>query len=504
MVFIELECTRSQQTAKDAQNLVEYGAKQKDADNLVKYGAGKTKHAPASEGHSFFICANEIESIPVEMGELATGADWHDAITELQSSYRHNPHVKHPFRHFVISIDEGERLTDKQWRKTVRKTMNRLGYKNARYIAFRHADTDSQHVHITVSTQDLETNKVISNWMSVETAQEIMREQEKEYGLRQLENSASVLAKGEAVVSDKYSHSVKLMVRRLVESSIKELPMLAQARANNIDKLTGNKEKDEHTTKANLPLYQIALLRNGVEIILKEDRNNEKFIGIVYKYNDFIIPASKLRSGNKFTLGGLIKSGVLASDANMISSYDESQIENFDIKEIFESQKDFAERRFQTARKDAEAHADKVKKQAEEWDKHKFNCFIISCRKQHQKAMEDAIDFWLYHGKRINKRDKAFVHAIYEQERGIYSASKTLSKFFYHLLLILFELSKREHWELKVTPVATHEDQELAIEQTIENIEKMYKNEGIFADNKKQNRRRNIKKKPEDIVENTY
>lgn len=501
MIFTELECTRSQQTARDAQNLVEYGAKQKDADNLVKYGAGKTKHAPASEGHSFFICANEIESIPVEMGELATGADWHDAITELQSSYKHNPTVKHPFRHFVISIDEGERLTNKQWRKTVRKTMNRLGYKNARYIAFRHEDTDSQHVHITVSTQDLETNKVISNWMSVETAQEVMREQEKEFGLRQLENSASVLAKGEAVTSDKHSHSVKLMMRRLVESSIKELPALVQARANNLTKLGVN---DEHTSKASLALYQIALLRNGVEIILKEDRNNEKFIGLVYKYNDFIIPASKLRSGNKFTLGGLVKSGVLASDANMISSYDESQVENYDLREIFESQKDFAERRFQTVRRDAEAHADKVKKQAEEWDKHMFNCFIISCRKQYQKEIEDAIDFWLYHGKRINKRDKAFVHAIYEQERGIYSASKTLSKFFYHLLLILFELSKREHWELKVTPVATHEDQELAIEQTIENIEKMYKNEGIFADNKKQNRELNTRKKSKDIAENTY
>ncbi|EPM4283871.1 relaxase/mobilization nuclease domain-containing protein [Vibrio sp. 1403] len=501
MIFTELECTRSQQTARDAQNLVEYGAKQKDADNLVKYGAGKTKHAQASEGHSFFICANEIDSIPVEMGELATGADWHDAITELQSSYKHNPHVKHPFRHFVISIDERERLTDKQWRKTVRKTMNRLGYKNARYIAFRHEDTDSQHVHITVSTQDLETNKVISNWMSVEAAQEIMREQEKEYGLRQLENSASVLAKGEAVTSDKYSHSVKLMMRRLVESSIKELPMLVQARANNLTKLGVN---DEHTSKASLDLYQIALLRNGVEIILKEDRNNEKFIGLVYKYNDFIIPASKLRSGNKFTLGGLIKSGILTSDANIISSYDESQIENYDLREMFESQKDFAEQRFETVRKDAEAHADKVKKQAEEWDKHMLNCFIISCRKQYQREVEDAIAFWLYHGKRINKRDKAFVHAIYEQEKGIYSASKTLSKFFYHLLLILFELNKKNHWELKITPVTKHEDQELAINQAIENIEKAYENEGIFADNKKQNRRRNIRNKSKDIAENTY
>ncbi|TOL29615.1 relaxase/mobilization nuclease domain-containing protein [Vibrio parahaemolyticus] len=501
MIFTELECTRSQQTAKDAQNLVEYGAKQKDADNLVKYGAGKTKHAPVSQGHSFFICANEIESIPVEMSELATGADWHDAITELQSSYKHNPTVKHPFRHFVISIDEGERLTDKQWRKTVKKTMNHLGYENARYIAFRHEDTDSQHVHITVSTQDLETNKVISNWMSVEAAQEIMREQEKEFGLIQLENSSEILARGEAVVSDKYSHSVKLMMRRLVESSIKELPALVRARAKNLEKLGVS---DEHTTKASLDLYQIALLRNGVETILKEDRSNEKFVGLVYKYNDFIIPASKLRSGNKFTLGGLIKSGVLASDANIISNYDESQIENYEVRELFESQKDFAEQRFETVRRDAEAHADKVKKQMEEWDKHMFNFFITSCKKQHQKAMEDAIDFWLYHGKRIKKRDKAFVHAIYEQEQGIYSASKTLSKFFYHLLLIFFELSKKNHWELKITPVAAHEDQDLAINQAIEQIEKTYKNEGIFSDNKKQNRRRNIKKKPKDIAENTY
>jgi hypothetical protein len=341
------------------------------------------------------------------MGELATGADWHDATTELQSSYRHNPHVKHPFRHFVISVDEGEHLTDKQWRKTVRKTMNRLGYKNARYIAFRHEDTDSQHVHITASTQDLETNKVISNWMSVETAQEIMREQEKEFGLRQLENSSEILAKGEAVVSDKYSHSVKLMMRRLVESSIKELPMLVQSRANMLKRLgVNNKEAEEHATKASLALYQIALLRNGVEIVLKEDRSNEKFVGLVYKYNDFIIPASKLRSGNKFTLGGLIKSGVLKSDANIISSYDESQVKNYDLREMFESQKDFAEQRFETVRRDAGAHADKVKKQMEEWNKHMFNCFIISCRKQYQKEVEDAIDFWLYHGKRINKRDK--------------------------------------------------------------------------------------------------
>ncbi len=57
---------------------------------------------------------------------------------------------------------------------------------------------------------------------------------------------------------------------------------------------------------------------------------------------------------------------------------------------------------------------------------------------------------------------------------------------------------------MKITPVAAHEDQDLAINQAIEQIEKTYKNEGIIADNKKQNRRCNIKKKPKDIAENTY
>ncbi|MCV5901839.1 relaxase/mobilization nuclease domain-containing protein, partial [Escherichia coli] len=82
---------------------------------------------------------------------------------------------KQPFRHFVVSLAEGEQLPLTQWRNTIKKLMDHLGYEHARYIVFKHSDTDNEHVHIVASTTDLLTGKIISNWQSHLKAQEIMR-----------------------------------------------------------------------------------------------------------------------------------------------------------------------------------------------------------------------------------------------------------------------------------------------------------------------------------------
>ncbi|WP_299142387.1 relaxase/mobilization nuclease domain-containing protein [uncultured Vibrio sp.] len=263
MIFTKLECKKTKQTIRDAAHLVEYGAKQKDADNLVQYGSGNSKdHAKANEGHSFFICANEIDSVPVRMGELATGADWSDAISELQSSLKHNPNVTESFRHFVISLDEGERLTNKQWKKAITKTMKHLGYDSARYIAFKHSDTDSDHVHITASTQCLETNKVINDWQSVTNAQEVMRELEKEFSLKELVSTKDMDRTKECVADKQAPDTVKFMMRRLVNKAIDTL--------------------DKETSLVD---FELALLNVGVTIHLKEDAAKDEFKGLVYGFN---------------------------------------------------------------------------------------------------------------------------------------------------------------------------------------------------------------------------
>lgn len=443
MIITELECTRSKQTAKDAVNLVEYGAKQNDAKNLTNYGAGKTKDTPASEGHSFFICANEIDSIEADLGDEATSIDWHDAITELQSSYKHNPTVKHPFRHFVISLAEGESLTDKQWRKVVREAMSHLGYDNARYIAFRHADTENSHVHITVSTQNLATNKVISNWFSIEKAQEKMREFEKEFGLQQLENSRDIT--DERLVSDAHKYEqhtikIKMMMRRLVDNAIEEMGEL----------VASDKEKQ---ISRSLPLFKACLLRHGIEITLKENLSKGEFSGLIYKFKNYSIPAGKLRSGNKYTVGGLIKKGVLNEGSNLIANYNKAL--NSKMKSMLEGS-DFM---FSRAREEAERKSQKVKKEMKEWDKNEEAFLIFSARKRHAQAVQDAIDFWMYHGKKIkNKRMRPVLHAIYEIDKGIHKGSGDLTKFFELLITMLHELSKMNDWGLEITAAKKDSD----------------------------------------------
>ncbi|MCV5373865.1 relaxase/mobilization nuclease domain-containing protein, partial [Escherichia coli] len=66
------------------------------------------------------------------------------------------------------------------------------GYEHARYIVFKHSDTDNDHVHIVASTTDLLTGKIISNWQSHLKAQEIMREQEVTLGLQALQSSGEL------------------------------------------------------------------------------------------------------------------------------------------------------------------------------------------------------------------------------------------------------------------------------------------------------------------------
>lgn len=483
MIITELECTRSKQTAKDAEHLVEYGAKQNDAKNLTNYGAGKTKDTPASEGHSFFICANEIDSIEADLGDEATSIDWHDAITELQSSYKHNPTVKHPFRHFVISLAENESLTDKEWRKVVRQTMSHLGYDNARYIAFRHADTENSHVHITVSTQDLATNKVISNWFAIEKAQEKMREFEKEFGLQQLENSFDIT--DERLVSDAHKYEqntvkIKMMMRRLVDNAIADMGELV---ANDKEKLISR----------SLPLFKACLLRQGIEITLKENKAKGEFSGLIYHFKNYSVPAGKLRSGNRCTIGGLVKKGVLDEGSNLIANYNGAL--NSKMKSMLEGSNFM----FNRAREEANRKSEKVKKEMRDWDKNEEAFLIFSARQRHAQAVRDAIDFWMYHNKQIkNKRMRPVLHAIYEIDKGIHRGSGEMTKFFELLIIMLYELSKKNDWGLKIS--AAKKDTDIESLQDILDVEVYNEDKMEIIREHEKSKAKELKKRADSLI----
>jgi hypothetical protein len=314
--------------------------------------------------------------------------------------------------------------------------MSHLGYDNARYIAFRHADTENSHVHITVSTQDLARNKVISNWFSIEKAQEKMREFEKEFGLKQLQNSRDI--SDERLVSDAHKYEqntvkIKMMMRRLVDNAIADMGELVAD------------DKEKHISRS-LPLFKACLLRQGIEITLKENKAKGEFSGLIYHFKNYSIPAGKLRSGNKYTIGGLVKKGVLSKGSNLIANYNANL--NARIKSMLEGS-DFM---FNRARDEANRKLERVKKEMRDWDKNEEAFLIFSARKRHAQAVQDAIDFWMYHGKKIkNKRMRPVLHAIYEIDKGIHQGSGGMTKFFELLVIMLYELSKKNDWGLEIT-----------------------------------------------------
>ncbi|ENP0873857.1 relaxase/mobilization nuclease domain-containing protein [Vibrio parahaemolyticus] len=338
-------------------------------------------------------------------------------MRELQSAHLTNINTKQPFRHFVVSLAEGEQLPRSQWRKVTNKLMTSLGYQNARYIVFKHSDTDNEHIHIIASTTDLLTGKIISNWQSHLNAQPIMRELEIELGLQQVLSSNELnTCYGNDAKSGK-EQTIKRMMRRKVEQAIKRLPPCAS-----------------------LMQFSTALMHEGIEIELVKNSDGRKFKGLAYRFHKFRFAASSLRSGNKYTLGKLVKNGILNENALDTSFYDP---DNFQVRS--------AQAKFESIRRQSIELADEFKIQLKSHQEDQFRYLILTCARGHARAMRAQADYWLYHSKFLRDLwERAFVHCLYESEKAIYKTSNFLSDYFFHILLTLFEESLRKKWELRI------------------------------------------------------
>lgn len=429
MIFEELECKKSTQSINDITRLVRYGAKQgDDITTLVSYASSQSKQQGDS---SFFIHSNEITSVPLSARKRdAREVDWNDVIRELQSAHLTNPNTKLPFRHFVVSLAENEHLSRPQWQKVATKLMTHLGYKNARYIVFKHSDTDNEHIHIIASTTDIFTGKIISHWRSHLKAQSVMRQLEGELRLQKVISSVKHHSTYDTNIKGKREHTIKRMMQRKIEQAINRLP-----------------------PSASLHQFEIALLNEGIEIKLKQNNIGTRYQGLVYQFHDYRFSASSLRSGNKYTLGKLISNGILHKEA-----LDKTLAQPEHLSKLRRAQE-----KFTIIRKAAQNKADEFRKQIQAHHQNQYKFLLLVCLIKHAKAMQAQADYWLYHSKFLRDEwERAMVHSLYESEKGIYKAANLLSDIFYHILLTLFEESLNNGWKLHI--VATNNPTEHQLE----------------------------------------
>ncbi|MHA2759330.1 relaxase/mobilization nuclease domain-containing protein [Vibrio harveyi] len=292
MIYEEPEQKHKKHNKKTVHILVDYikGNDERIAKNLINYSAGGSKERSKI---TEFIYANNIIHIPHEArtapGELL---DLSEAIADMQQSIALNPSVKQQFKHMIVSLDTNEHLSNTQWQKTVRKLMDHLGYDNCRYMSFKHNDTDEEHVHIVTSTIDMITRKKVSDSYSYYRAQEVMRELEIEFGLRQLVSSKDICYDDRSSINDARVKTKKAQVARLVTRAINRL-----------------------NQPSTLAQFVSTAEKQHPELTVEVREKGGQVSGLVFKLGDHRFSASQLGGNRKFTLGKLIKNGMLSTDS---------------------------------------------------------------------------------------------------------------------------------------------------------------------------------------------
>lgn len=417
MIFEELK-PKQKQTITDASDLILYtsATTKDDARALTSYAAGKNKEDSVSNTASTFITANEIHDIPQGAERNAKDLDWSGAISELQCAYKLNQNTKQHFRHFVVSLAEGERLTKSQWKQVSHKLMNELGYGNAKYIVFQHNDTDSQHCHYVTSVVDTLDRKIINHWQSHTKAQNVMRHFEKKFRLTKVESSCEKNKGYNNKINNANKHSLKHMMRRKIETAIASLtnkPVTLQA-------------------------FELALLKQGITITLKKSPDNQKFTGITYHFTKFSFTGSTLKSGNKFSLGGLVKNKILAQNALAVANY--IKLPQQEV-ERFETIRKLAEKRLVNLKE----ITIKRRKYAKESETEFFNAVAMSHfnRKlmiaiENDRFLQDYLD--RRRRKRMSATERATQEVIFKLERSLTKNSKLSFQLLYVVLLTISEL----------------------------------------------------------------
>lgn len=253
------------------------------------------------DGHEHKVNPECVELIGGNMFELPQRLDdgsfyLNTCIEEFETSQSmHTGKGEKFYKHFIISLDEGESLTNKQWNEVCEEYMEALGYKNTNWVAAKHSDSSSEHIHILASRVKLEPGgALVSSHNDYEKGWNVMRNFERKFSLRQLENPA-----------DGFGHNY-------TKGQIKQAGSRKQAQAkdeaHNIRKTISALYK--RYGKPSTMIEFVGLLGKA-DISVKARQNNDGSVtGMSYAYKDGpFLSGTKIKK-TQLTFNALIKNGV--------------------------------------------------------------------------------------------------------------------------------------------------------------------------------------------------
>lgn len=286
-----------------------------DGAHMIYYIFGKTKEhllIRTNQNNIEYICANLID-LPDPTFTFCSGtfskisgenADVDPFIKEIEKQAALNPAVKTPYKHFIISLPCGEKLTHVQWQDVAKNFMKEMGYQHCKYVVTKHNDTDKQHIHIAACTvQNLPRHPVVNQWQEKVKATALMRTFEIKYRLQTVADPFN----GKDI-NNKERFPIKNQLRMYIDTAIQQC---LQSGKNSLPELIKQLKK--------MDVHCYIQFQNG------------KAKGICYRFNEMSVPGGKLGANRRYALPGLIKQGITyipARDNPVLEHTNEKEREN--------------------------------------------------------------------------------------------------------------------------------------------------------------------------------
>lgn len=143
------------------------------------YGALTYNHEKVGKGTAEILSGNRMVSDRLGL----PSEDMRLALLSFENYLLANRNTEKPVLHIALSPAPEDKLTDEQLAELAEKYMQKMGYGDQPYIAYKHGDTHNTHIHIVSVCVDGEGRK-INDSFEHRRSMTACRELELEFGLR--------------------------------------------------------------------------------------------------------------------------------------------------------------------------------------------------------------------------------------------------------------------------------------------------------------------------------